>query len=67
MKDRVRRRGTLTALFVMLYGTLRFIAEFFREPDPQLGFIAGPFTMGQLLSALMVAAGAALLFLKRKR
>ena len=66
MKDRVRRTGTLTALFVMLYGTFRFIAEFFREPDPQLGFIAGPFTMGQLLSSLMVVAGATLLFLKRK-
>jgi phosphatidylglycerol:prolipoprotein diacylglycerol transferase len=65
MKDRVRRTGKLTALFVMLYGVFRFVAEFLREPDPQLGFIAGPFTMGQLLSLLMVFAGAALLYLKR--
>lgn len=67
MKDRVRRTGLLTALFVMLYGVFRFFAEFFREPDPQLGFIVGPFTMGQLLSSLMVLAGGALLYLRRKR
>jgi phosphatidylglycerol:prolipoprotein diacylglycerol transferase len=66
-KDRVRRTGILTALFVMLYGVFRFFVEFFREPDPQLGFIAGPFTMGQLLSSLMALAGAALLFLRRNR
>jgi len=51
----------------MLYGVLRFFAEFFREPDPQLGFIVGPFTMGQLLSSIMVLAGGALLYLRRKR
>jgi len=67
MKDRLKRTGLLTALFVMLYGVLRFFAEFFREPDPQLGFIVGPFTMGQLLSSLMVLAGGALLYVRRKR
>lgn len=67
MKDRLRRTGKLTALFVILYGVFRFVAEFFREPDPQLGFIAGPFTMGQLLSSLMVFTGTALLYLRRER
>ena len=67
IKDRLKGTGLLTALFVMLYGVLRFFAEFFREPDPQLGFIAGPFTMGQLLSSIMVIAGGALLYLRRKR
>jgi len=66
MKDRMRRTGKLTALFVMLYGLFRFVAEFFREPDPQLGFITGPFTMGQLLSSLMVFTGTALLYLRRE-
>ncbi len=61
IKDRVRNRGVLTSVFIILYGLFRFIAEFFREPDPQLGFIAGPFTMGQVLSACMVLAGAVLL------
>jgi phosphatidylglycerol:prolipoprotein diacylglycerol transferase len=67
MKDRLHRTGRLTALFVMLYGIFRFVAEFFREPDPQLGFIAGPFTMGQLLSSLMIFTGMLLLYLRRER
>ncbi|MBP1697292.1 MAG: prolipoprotein diacylglyceryl transferase, partial [Deltaproteobacteria bacterium] len=45
----------------------RFFVELFREPDPQLGFILGPFTMGQTLSALMILGGIILyLALKRK-
>ncbi len=66
VKDRTRTTGVLTALFIVLYGTFRIIAEFFREPDPQLGFVLGPFTMGQILSAGMVLAGAVLLFLRRR-
>ncbi|MDZ7641318.1 MAG: prolipoprotein diacylglyceryl transferase [Desulfurivibrio sp.] len=52
--------GRLTALFLAGYGGLRFLAEFFRQPDAQLGFFFGFFTMGQLLCALMIAAGALL-------
>ena len=60
MKDRVRRSGVLLSLFIILYGVIRFFVEFFREPDSQLGFILGPFTMGQVLSACMVLGGAVL-------
>jgi phosphatidylglycerol:prolipoprotein diacylglycerol transferase len=51
------RDGMMVAFFLIFYGTFRFILEFFREPDPQLGFVLGPFTMGQLLCAAMVLAG----------
>ena len=38
VKDRVRQnRHVVTALFIVLYGLFRFVVEFFREPDPQLG------------------------------
>ncbi len=37
----------------------RIAAEFFREPDPQLGFLWGGLTMGMLLSVPMIAAGLA--------
>jgi phosphatidylglycerol:prolipoprotein diacylglycerol transferase len=57
LKNVVKRDGLLTAVFLLCYGSFRIIAEFFREPDPQLGFVAGPFTMGQLLSAAMLLAG----------
>jgi phosphatidylglycerol:prolipoprotein diacylglycerol transferase len=45
----------------------RFFLEFFREPDPQMGFIIGPFTMGQVLCSIMVAAGIALFWLSWRR
>lgn len=67
LKDRVRTPGVLIALFMLFYGIFRFIAEFFREPDAQLGFFLGSFTMGQILSACMVLAGAALLYLRQRR
>jgi phosphatidylglycerol:prolipoprotein diacylglycerol transferase len=53
----VKRDGLLTSIFLLCYGSFRIIAEFFREPDRQLGFIVGPITMGQLLSAAMLPAG----------
>jgi len=49
--------GFLLGVFLCGYGLIRFVLEFFREPDPQLGQIIGPFTMGQALSAAMVVAG----------
>jgi len=54
----VRARPGMTAgLFLIGYGLSRIVAEFFREPDPQLGFLWGGATMGQLLSIPMVLIG----------
>jgi phosphatidylglycerol:prolipoprotein diacylglycerol transferase len=55
-----RRTGAVSALFLMGYGVLRFVAEFFREPDDFLGLLALGLSMGQWLSVPMVAAGIAL-------
>ncbi|MBY6260675.1 prolipoprotein diacylglyceryl transferase [Azospirillum sp. 412522] len=51
------RPGTVGGLFLIGYGLSRIIVEFFREPDPQLGFLFAGATMGQLLSLPMVAIG----------
>ncbi|HYZ34877.1 MAG TPA: prolipoprotein diacylglyceryl transferase [Crenalkalicoccus sp.] len=51
------RRGFLTGVFLTGYGVARIIGEFFRQPDPQLGFLFAGATMGQLLSLPMVIAG----------
>jgi phosphatidylglycerol:prolipoprotein diacylglycerol transferase len=67
LKDKKLPSGTLLAIFVGLYGAFRFFVEFFREPDAQLGFVAGPFTMGQLLCALMIVGGIGLLFYLRMK
>jgi len=67
LKDKKLPTGGLLAVFLSLYGLFRFFVELFREPDPQLGFILGPFTMGQTLSAFMIIGGIILfLYLKRK-
>lgn len=49
--------GSLLALFLSGYGCCRFIVEFFREPDTQLGFVVLNITMGQILCVLMILAG----------
>lgn len=51
-------RMAVSGLFLFCYGSFRFIAECFRQPDPQLGFIAFNWmTMGQLLSLPMIIIG----------
>ncbi|MGH7254288.1 MAG: prolipoprotein diacylglyceryl transferase [Nitrospirales bacterium] len=53
--------GTVFWTFITGYGLSRLIVEFFRTPDLHLGYILGPFTMGQVLSAPMVLVGAFML------
>ncbi len=57
MRTRVKSPGQILGLFLTLYGVFRFTAEFFREPDPQLGFVIGNFTMGQILCLFMMIIG----------
>lgn len=55
---KVRHRpGLLSAGFLFIYGSSRFIIEFFREPDVQLGLFFGEFSMGQLLCLPMILGG----------
>jgi phosphatidylglycerol:prolipoprotein diacylglycerol transferase len=57
--DSVRQRhGLVTGVFLAGYALARIFAEFFREPDSFLGFIAAGTTMGQWLSLPMLLAGA---------
>jgi phosphatidylglycerol:prolipoprotein diacylglycerol transferase len=58
---RPRPLGAASAVFLIGYGAMRFVAEFFREPDDFLGFLALTLTMGQWLSAPMILAGVFLL------
>jgi len=69
IKDMKLPNGFLFWSFVTMYGVLRFTIEFIREPDVQLGFVLGPFTMGQVLSSLMVLVGGFMLIwlLKHKK
>lgn len=61
-----RKTGHVSAVFLIGYAVCRLIAECFREPDPQIGFIAfGWLTMGQLLSIPMLLLGLWLWWFKR--
>lgn len=67
LKERKYPFGFMTAFFVIGYGTFRFLIEFFREPDTQLGFVFGSFTMGQVLSSAMILAGACIIYFRRNK
>ena len=58
--QRERARGQVAAAFLIGYGVLRFVAEFFRQPDSFLGILALGMSMGQWLCVPMVAGGVAL-------
>jgi len=55
--SRPRPRGAVSALFLIGYGAFRFVAEFAREPDAFLGYLAMGLTMGQWLCLPMIAGG----------
>ncbi|WP_126452838.1 prolipoprotein diacylglyceryl transferase [Sulfuriflexus mobilis] len=56
-------RMAISGLFLLGYGGFRFLVEFVREPDRQLGYLAFDwFTMGQALSLPMIAGGGALMW-----
>lgn len=58
--QRERAQGQVGAAFVFGYGVLRFVAEYFREPDSFLGVLALGMSMGQWLCLPMIAGGALL-------
>ena len=58
--SRPRRVGEVSAAFLIGYGVMRFVAEYFREPDAHLGLLSLGLSMGQWLSIPMLLAGAAL-------
>jgi phosphatidylglycerol:prolipoprotein diacylglycerol transferase len=61
-----RPRGAVCAMFLVGYGVFRFIAEFAREPDAFLGFLALGMTMGQWLCLPMIAGGLGLFWWSRR-
>ena len=54
LKDLRFRPGVMVCLFLGGYGILRFLVEFFREPDPHIGLFWGVLSMGQLLCLAMI-------------
>lgn len=63
----LKRPGLILGSFITIYALARITGEFFREPDPQLGFLWGGLTMGMLLSLPMIVAGAILIIMAWRR
>ena len=57
------RPGVLSGVFGLGYGLSRFIVEYYREPDRQLGILGSGLTMGQTLTLPMIAAGLLLIII----
>ena len=49
-KDNFNKPGLISCLFIILYSLFRFILEFFRAPDTQVGYLFFQLTLGQLFS-----------------
>ena len=64
-KNYLSKPGFISALFLIFYSLFRFITEFYRMPDDQLGFIILNLTMGQIISLFFLSFGF-YLFLKKK-
>ena len=62
-----RQNGLISSIFLILYSLFKFLVEFTREPDPQLGFIIFNFTMGQVISIFTFLMGIYLYFLKYEK
>ena len=56
-------KGTVSAMFVLLYGCFRILMEQFREPDAHMGFFFFHLTMGLILSLPLIVLGVAVLWL----
>lgn len=65
---RVKNYGYLASIFLIGYGSFRYIVEFFREPDAQLGYyFGGTTTMGQILCFIMVMIGLGTFYISYKK
>ena len=59
--------GFNSSLFLIFYGIFRIIAEQFREPDYQIGYLFGSLSMGALLSIAMIISGIFILIILKKK
>ena len=56
----------MLGLYLIGYGLVRFVVEYFRQPDAHLMYVLGPLTMGQVLCGAMVLGGIAVALIGRR-
>ena len=64
-KNYLDKPGLISSIFLIFYSIFRFVLEFFRVPDPQLGFLFFQLTLGQIISVIFLIFGIYLFFIKK--
>ena len=64
-KNYLLKPGLISSLFLIFYSLFRFLVEFFRVPDEQVGFIFLNLTIGQIISLIFLSFGFYLFFIKK--
>jgi phosphatidylglycerol:prolipoprotein diacylglycerol transferase len=64
-KDYINKPGLLSSLFLIFYSFFRFLTEFFRSPDPHIGYLFLNLTMGQIISVIFMVLGLILFVYKK--
>ena len=65
MKGYLKKPRKISGLFLVFYSLFRFFIEFFRSPDPQIGYLFLSLTMGQLISVIFLIIGTLLFFIEK--
>ena len=64
-KNYQNKPGQISGLFLVFYSLFRYFAEYFRSPDPQVGYLILNLTLGQLISVVFLIIGILLFFIKK--
>ena len=64
-KNYINKPGLLSSLFLIFYSFFRFLTEFFRSPDPHIGYLFLNLTMGQIISVIFMVLGLILFVYKK--
>tara|TARA_S200000501_G_C20795822_1_gene731683 strand:- start:438 stop:1220 length:783 start_codon:yes stop_codon:yes gene_type:complete len=65
-RNYIKKPGLISALFLIFYSVFRFIIEFFRVPDEQLGYLIFNLSMGQIISIIFILLGIILFYFKNE-
>jgi len=66
LRNKKFAKGFFFSVYLILYGLVRFMIEYFREPDDHLGFVLLNLSMGQVLCLVMIISGVLILLINRK-
>ena len=64
IKKMDKKSGVISSLFLIFYSIFRFLIEFLRVPDPQIGYLIFNLSMGQIISVIFLVFGIYLYFKK---